>query len=159
MQLKGLVRFFAIALILICLYQLSFTWFVKNHESAMEKQADSWVTKRYPSPETKYAGNKELQAAYADTLSDLKRDRLKRLLDSTKDTKLAFGLTTYGSAKEKELMLGLDLQGGMSVTMEVGLDGLIKSLANYTKDPLFNKALVQAVARSVMTTRSLLTTR
>ena len=34
-------------------------------------------------------------------------------------------------------MLGLDLQGGMSVTMEVGLDGLIKSLANYTKDPVF----------------------
>jgi hypothetical protein len=66
---------------------------------------------------------------------------LKRLLDSTKDEKLAFGLTTYRSAKEKELMLGLDLQGGMSVTMEVGLDGLLKSLANYTKEAQFNKAL------------------
>ena len=36
MQLKGLVRFFTFALILICLYQLSFTWFVRNHEKAME---------------------------------------------------------------------------------------------------------------------------
>lgn len=155
MQLKGLVRFFAIALILICLYQLSFTWFVKNHESEMEKKADSWLTS-FPTPATKYPGNKELQAAYADTLSDLKKDRLKRLLDSTKDAKLAFGLTTYRSAKEKELMLGLDLQGGMSVTMEVGLDGLIKSLANYTKDPMFNKALEQAVARKANTSADLI---
>jgi SecD/SecF fusion protein len=155
MQLKGLVRFFAIALILICLYQLSFTWFVKNHESEMEKKADTWL-KNFPSPATKYPGNKELQAAYADTLEDLKKDRLKRLLDSTKDAKLAFGLTTYRSAKEKELMLGLDLQGGMSVTMEVGLDGLIKSLANYTKDPMFNKALEQAVARKANTSADLI---
>src|SRR5476649_303007 len=102
MQLKGLVRFFAIALILICLYQLSFTWFVKNHESEMDKKADTWL-KRFPAPDVKYPGNKELQASYADSLSDIKKERLKRLLDSTKDTKLAFGLTTYRDAKEKEL--------------------------------------------------------
>ncbi len=156
MQLKGLVRFFAIALILICLYQLSFTWFVKGHENKMEKQAEAWMKQKFPSPETKYPGNKELQAAYADTLGDIKKDRLKRLLDSTKDAKLAFGLTNYSSAKEKELMLGLDLQGGMSVTMEVGLDGLIKSLANYTKDPLFTKALTNAVARKANTSANLI---
>jgi SecD/SecF fusion protein len=155
MQLKGLVRFFAIALILICVYQLSFTWFVKNHESEMEKKASAWLSK-FPNPELKYPGNKELQAAYADSLSDLKKDRLKRLLDSTKDTKLAFGLTTYRSAKEKELMLGLDLQGGMSVTMEVGLDGLLKSLANYTKDVEFNKALNKAVEIKANTSADLI---
>jgi SecD/SecF fusion protein len=155
MQLKGLVRFFAIALILICLYQLSFTWFVKNHESAMEEKASEWL-KRFPTPQVKYPGNKELQAAYADSLGDLKKERLKRLLDSTKDTKLAFGLTTYRNAKEKELMLGLDLQGGMSVTMEVGLDGLLKSLANYTKDVQFNKALSNAVAIKANTSADLI---
>ncbi|MBH2005211.1 MAG: protein translocase subunit SecDF [Sphingobacteriia bacterium] len=157
MQLKGLVRFFAIALTLICLYQLSFTWFVRNHESAMDKKAEAWLNKAYPAAAQKYPGNKELQAAYADTLADLKKDRLQRLLDSTKDEKLAFGLTTYRSAKEKELMLGLDLQGGMSVTMEVGLDGLIKSLANYTKDPSFNKAIDNAVARKANSGADLIT--
>lgn len=157
MQLKGLVRFFAIALTLICLYQLSFTWFVRSHESAMDKKAEAWLAKAYPSAAEKYPGNKELQAAYADTLTDLKKDRLQRLLDSTKDEKLAFGLTTYRSAKEKELMLGLDLQGGMSVTMEVGLDGLIKSLANYTKDPSFNKAIDNAVARKANSGADLIT--
>jgi SecD/SecF fusion protein len=77
-------------------------------------------------------------------------------LDSTKETKLAFGLTTYASAKEKELMLGLDLQGGMSVTMEVGLDGLIKSLANYTKDASFNTALNNAVAKKANSSADLI---
>lgn len=156
MQLKGLVRFFAIALILICLYQLSFTWFVRSHEKAMDEKAQAWIS-RFPTPEQKHPGNKELQAIYADSLSEVKKERLQRLLDSTKETKLAFGLTTYRSAKEKELMLGLDLQGGMSVTMEVGLDGLIKSLANYSKDPVFNKALEAAVARKANSGADLIT--
>ena len=146
MQLKGLVRFFTFALILICLYQLSFTLFVRNHEKAMEAKANSWI-KKFPKAEQVYPANKEEQLLYNDSLSDIQKVYYKRLLDSTKDTKLAFGLVTYGTAKERELMLGLDLQGGMSVTMEVGLDGLIKSLANYTKDPTFNTALNNAVAK------------
>ncbi len=156
MQLKGLVRFFAIALILICLYQLSFTWFVRSHEKAMDEKAQAWIN-RFPTPEQKHPGNKELQAIYADSLSVVKKERLQRLLDSTKETKLAFGLTTYRRAKEMELMLGLDLQGGMSVTMEVGLDGLLKSLANFTKDPVFNKALESAVARKANSGANLIT--
>jgi SecD/SecF fusion protein len=146
MQLKGLVRFFAIALILICLYQLSFTWIVRNHESNMEAKADIWL-KQFASPEQKYPSNKEQQSVYTDSLKELKKERLTRLLDSTKDVSLAFGFTTYRSAKEKELLLGLDLQGGMSVTMEVGLSDLLKSLANYSKDPVFTKALDKAVVR------------
>jgi SecD/SecF fusion protein len=148
MQLKGLVRFFAIALILICIYQLSFTWFVHSHESDMEAKADKWVSANYPSADKKYSDNKALEALYADTLKELKKARLQRLLDSTKDTKIGpFGLTTYRSAKDKEVLLGLDLQGGMSVTVEVGLDGLVRSLANYSKDNAFNNALNAAVAK------------
>src|SRR6185503_2452769 len=96
----------------------------------------------------KYPGDKTLQEAYNDSLQEFKKQRLQRLLDSTKDSKIGpFGMTTYRNAKDKELMLGLDLQGGMSVTMEVGLDGLIRSLANYSKDAAFNKALASAVTR------------
>ena len=146
MQLKGLVRFFAIALILICLYQLSFTWIVRNHESNMEAKADTWL-KQFANPDQKYPSNKEQQSVYTDSLKELKKERFTRLLDSTKDVSLAFGFTTYRNAKEKELLLGLDLQGGMSVTMEVGLSDLLKSLANYSKDPVFTKALDKAVVR------------
>jgi SecD/SecF fusion protein len=146
MQLKGLVRFFAIALILICVYQLSFTWIVRDHEGAMNAKAEKWIKANYPTAEQKYSGNPELKVLYNDTLKQLKDSVLKRFLDSTKDVQIGpFGLTTYRSAKDKELMLGLDLQGGMSVTMAVSLDGLIQSLADYTKDPQFNRALDEAV--------------
>ncbi|MCW3082471.1 protein translocase subunit SecDF [Segetibacter sp.] len=147
MQLKGLVKIFAIALILICLYQLSFTWFVHNHENKMEEKAAKWLKANFPAPEQKYAGNKERQALYADTLNNLKRTRLQRLLDSTKSEKIVFGLGTYQYAKDQELTYGLDLQGGMNVTMEVGLDGLIKSLSGYNRDANFTKALNAANAR------------
>jgi SecD/SecF fusion protein len=155
MQLKGLVRFFTFALILICLYQLSFTWFVRSHEKSMEAKAAAWV-KKLPTAQSVYPNDKEQQFLYNDSVSDIQKAYYKRLLDSTKDTKLAFGLTTYASAKEKELMLGLDLQGGMSVTMEVGLDGLIKSLANYTKDASFNTALNKAVAKKANSSADLI---
>jgi SecD/SecF fusion protein len=137
MQLKGLVRFFAIALILICLYQLSFTWIVRSHEKDMAAKATTWVKNNYPSLKED-----------SDEYKALLKARTKRLLDSTNDSKVGpFGLTTYQSAKDKELLLGLDLQGGMSVTMEVGLADLLKSLANYSKDAQFNKALDEAVKR------------
>ena len=146
MQLKGLVRFFALALILICLYQLSFTWIVRSYESSMRDKAGLWVKAMYP------------QTTDKDSIDLLQKQRLQHVLDSTKDTKIGpFGFTTYQAAKEKELMLGLDLQGGMSVTMEVGLDGLIKSLANYTKDQTFNKALDAAVAKKATSGADLIT--
>ncbi len=156
MQLKGLVRFFTFALILICLYQLSFTWFVRTHEKAMDAKATAWVNK-LPKAEQIYPGDKDQQLLYNDSVADAKKVYYKRLLDSTKETKLFFGLTTYASAKEKELMLGLDLQGGMSVTMEVGLDGLIKSLANYSKEPAFNTALTNAVNKKANSNADLIT--
>ncbi|MEJ7675177.1 MAG: hypothetical protein WKF59_21355 [Chitinophagaceae bacterium] len=42
------------------------------------------------------------------------------------------------------LNLGLDLQGGMNVTMDVSLEGLIKSLSNNPKDPQLLSALNEA---------------
>jgi SecD/SecF fusion protein len=150
------VRFFTFALILICLYQLSFTWFVRTHEKAMDAKATAWVNK-LPKAEQIYPGDKDQQLLYNDSVADAKKVYYKRLLDSTKETKLFFGLTTYASAKEKELMLGLDLQGGMSVTMEVGLDGLIKSLANYSKEPAFNTALANAVSKKANSNADLIT--
>ena len=156
MQLKGLVRFFAIALILICIYQLSFTYFVNKHETAMDAKASAWV-KKFTKADQVYPGDKEKQSFYNDSVNELKKTYYKRLLDSTKSTKLFFGFTTYGSAKEKELSLGLDLQGGMSVTMEVSLDGLIRSLSNYSKDASFNTALNNAVARKANSSADLIT--
>ncbi|MDB5221615.1 MAG: protein translocase subunit secF [Chitinophagaceae bacterium] len=132
MRLKGLVWFFAIVLILISVFQLSFTWVVNSHESAMKAKAEKQV--RISNP-----------GARGDEKNDLVKIRLLRLLDSTKDTKIYPVLgTTYQKAKENELNLGLDLQGGMNVTMDVSLEGLIKSLSNNPKDPQLLNALAEA---------------
>ena len=150
MQLKGLVRFFTILLIVYSLYQLSFTFFVRNHEKKMESSARSFVTKNFKTAAEKYPGNKDSQAIYQETLDRVYQDRLKRLLDSTKDVTVTYGFNgavSYQKAKGEELNLGLDLQGGMNVTLEVEMSGLLKSLANNTKDPNFLSAIKNADTR------------
>ena len=137
MRLKGLVWFFAITLILISVFQLSFTWVVNSHESAMKAKAEKQVKNTYPNTK-------------GDERDDLVKTRLLRLLDSTKDSKIYPVLgTTYQKCKENELNLGLDLQGGMNVTMDVSLEGLIKSLSNNPKDPQLLNALNEANRQKV----------
>lgn len=151
MQLKGLIRFFTILLILYSLYELSYTWFVRGHEKKMESRARNYVKANYPeTADQKYPGNKDLQALYQDTLNKTYNDRLRRLLDSTKDVTVTYGITgkvSYQKAKTEELNLGLDLQGGINVTMEVELVGLLRSMANNSKDPAFITALSNANKR------------
>ncbi|MGK2862825.1 MAG: protein translocase subunit SecDF [Chitinophagaceae bacterium] len=150
MQLKGLIRFFTVLLIIYSVYQLSFTWFVRNHEKKMDARAVSYTKVNYQSAAEKYPGNKDSQAVYQEFLDKVKGDRLKRLLDSTKDVTVTYGPTgalSYQKAKEQELNLGLDLQGGMNVTLEVEMTGLLTTLANNSKDPNFIKALDNANKR------------
>ncbi len=96
----------------------------------MEARAASFVKVNYQSAAEKYPGNKDSQAVYQEILDKVKADRLKRLLDSTKEVTVTYGITgavSYQKAKEEELNLGLDLQGGMNVTMEVEMTGLVKN--------------------------------
>ncbi len=139
--MRALVSIFAGLLIVISLYQLSFTWFVNKHESAMTQKAERFVKNNYPAAETKYPGDKEAQIIYKDSLNLLVRARLQRLLDSTKDQKITWWGTTYQKSKESELLLGLDLQGGINVTLDIELEGLIKGLANNPRDASLVKAI------------------
>jgi|CXWL01.1.fsa_nt_gi SecD/SecF fusion protein len=150
MQLKGLVRFFTVLLIVYSLYQLSFTFFVRSHEKKMEAKAKAYVKNNFPAADVKYPNNKDSQAIYQETLEKVYQDRLKRLLDSTKDVTVTYGINgamSYQKAKEQELNLGLDLQGGMNVTLEVEMSGLLKSLANNSKDPNFLSGILNADKR------------
>lgn len=47
----------------------------------------------------------------------------------------------FKECKDKEIQLGLDLRGGMNVTLEVSLRELVKGLSNHSSDPTFNQAL------------------
>ena len=137
MRLKGLVWFFTIALIIISIWELSYTWVIKSYESDVKAQAEKFVKR---------------QSGYKDLSSDQKEALIKaktsRILDSTRD-KAIFPIfeTSYQKCKENELNLGLDLQGGMSVTMDVSLEGMIKSLSNNPRDPQLLGALNTATAQ------------
>ncbi|PZP43910.1 MAG: protein translocase subunit SecDF, partial [Pseudopedobacter saltans] len=92
--------------------------------------------------------NSTLAAAYSDSLKEFQKAEYNHLLDSTRDSKIGlFGLTTYQKAKDNELQLGLDLQGGMSVTMEVGMDGLVRTLSGNSNDPAIVQSIEAATAR------------
>lgn len=145
MQMKGLVRFFAVVLALVGLYTMSFTWFVRSHENKMKEKAKKQVAAYLPSAKQKYPDNKELQALYEDTLASEIRSRTQRLLDSTANQKITWWGDTYKQAKNFEAKLGLDLQGGMNVTLEVGIADLIRALSNYSRDKEFNEALAKAI--------------
>jgi len=115
MQNKGAIRFFAIALALACIYQLSFT-FVTKH---VEKNARSF-------------GNGDLvkEAKYLDSIAT---EPVYNFLWLKK--------YTYRDCQSQEINLGLDLKGGMNVTLEVSVVDVIRSLTNYSSDSTFNKAL------------------
>lgn len=135
MKLKGFIWAVTIFLIVICLWELSYTWVVRNYESKVKAQAEKIIKRQFPT-------------LSGDEKEALIKDKTRRILDSTKD-KSIFPLagTSYQKCKENELNLGLDLQGGMSVTMDVSLEGLLKSLSNNPRDPQLIQALNTATAQ------------
>ena len=60
---------------------------------------------------------------------------------------LGIGKFTFQECKEEQLNLGLDLQGGMNVTLEVATPEIIRSMAGKTKDQAFLSALDAAEKR------------
>jgi SecD/SecF fusion protein len=146
---RVLISFFTIFLIVYSVYMLSFTWFVRGHEKKLEAKAKQYMA-RFPLPAQKFPGDSIMQKAWQDSLDAFYQRRLRELKDSTSDVTLTYGPTgaiNYKTAKENELNLGLDLQGGQNVTLEVELSGLIRALANNSKDLSFNKAITNAEAR------------
>jgi SecD/SecF fusion protein len=118
MQNKGAIRMFAILLALICVYQLMFTF----KASQVEKAAKTFSK-----------GDKQKEQAYLDSMSS---EVVYNLLGIRK--------YTFKEVKALELGLGLDLQGGMNVTLEVSVVDLIRSLSNFSKDPAFVEAINMA---------------
>lgn len=151
MPLKGLVKFFAIALILLSLYQLSFTWVVKKKDAKIAAKVDEQMKKLYPTAEQKFPGDKVKQAQWEDSLQLFREALLLREETKAANDPVHFdpfsGRVNYQEAKGRELQLGLDLQGGIAVTMEVSMDGLVKSLSGYSKDPAINRAIDLASQR------------
>lgn len=134
MALKGLVRFFTFALILISLFQLSFTLFVRN----AEKKHHALAVRQ-----TK-AANPTATGVALNRLVEARQETIADSMSGESVANFGFAKYTYAEAKEQELNLGLDLQGGMNVTLEVSLDELVRSMSNNAKDPALNAAIAAA---------------
>ena len=64
-------------------------------------------------------------------------------LDSIAANKVWFGYTLK-QCREKEINLGLDLKGGMNVTMEVSVPDILRALSGYNTTENFNAAMAAA---------------
>lgn len=64
---------------------------------------------------------------------------------------------TYKQIKEQELHLGLDLQGGMHVVMEVSPTEIVRGMAGGSADPNFDKALQDAFNKSATSNKKFTT--
>jgi len=118
MQNKGVIFTFAILLALVCVYQLTFTWKSKQ----IEKRAIEYAQ-----------GNSEKEFHYLDSVSG---EVVYNFLGLKK--------FTYKEVKELEINLGLDLKGGMNVTLEISVIDLIRAMSDYNNDSTFNAALARA---------------
>jgi len=92
----------------------------------------SVVTGIYNKKAKEYAGgDKTLEYQYLDSLSS---------------EKVYFGYTLK-ECREKEINLGLDLKGGMNVTLEVAVVDILKALSGHNNSPEFTQALQLASER------------
>jgi len=128
-------------IVLVCVYCLSFTFKVNS----IEKKAVALAEKAIPMEnlEKRYPNNQLSQFLYEDSIHQGRVNYKNRYLDSIQNEKVYLG-STYKQAKEQQLNLGLDLQGGMSVVLQVSLKELLTSMSDDNRDPNFVKALEQA---------------
>src|SRR5690349_2408507 len=101
MQLKGMVKFFTAALILFSLWRLSFTFIAHNVDVKNKAKAEKMVSAS--SPEAKGSDRDYLVEKAVQHINDSLRDETVYNFLGAK--------YTYKEVKEKELQLGLDLQG------------------------------------------------
>ena len=74
--------------------------------------------------------------------------RLEAMDTAERDAYLNDNFDDVSTTRERALNLGLDLQGGMHVTLEVGVDALLRELAQGRTDDVFDRAMQQAKTES-----------
>lgn len=116
-----MINFLVVIVTIACLYSLSFTFVTRK----VERDAAAYAQ-----------GDIALEKAYLDSMA------------GEVVYNLGIANYTYREAKGYEIALGLDLKGGINVTMEVSLQELVRNLANNPKDENFNAALKNAEART-----------
>ncbi len=128
MQNKGAIKFLAVMLTIACAFQLSFTFMA----SGVTDKAESLPV--------------EERTAFLDSM------RGEVIYD------LGFVEYTYADCLEKEINLGLDLRGGMNVTLQIAVEDILTALAGSNATmPEFTEAMAQAKAAQANSTSDFIT--
>lgn len=114
----------AVFMVLICLFYLSFTLVTNHYEKKAEEYAAVEAAKDNNSPETK-------RKAYSEYIKNIANE------------KVYLGYT-FNEVQKLGVGLGLDLKGGMNVTLQVSVPDILRSMANAEGNPYFEHAVVNA---------------
>ncbi|WMX15969.1 protein translocase subunit SecDF [Aureispira sp. CCB-E] len=132
MQGKALIKFFTGVALLVVAYQFLLWFPTRSVESNADQYAAAAVS-QMPDSNVKEERRDSFRNAYLDSVSN----------------KPVFSIPfvksyNYQELKQQQIAWGLDLQGGMSVVMQVDLQELIIALSGKSSNPEFLKALDQA---------------
>ncbi len=151
MRNKGFFWFITILLTAVCLYQLSFTFVSNSVEKKSEKEANERVADlKLQSVAT---GDSALlpNGVYVDFTEPegtelAKAAFINQILKEKAENKVypIFG-STFAETKKRSLAFGLDLVGGMSVTLEISVSELVKNYARNPRDLRFKKPYESAL--------------
>jgi SecD/SecF fusion protein len=152
MRLKGFFWFLTITLVAVCIYQLSFTWIASNVEKKAEKEAIVKVNQlREAAKETgdssylpnntvvNFKNPEAFELAKAAFINEILRDKGEKVVYPVVGS-------TFTEVKKRSLAFGLDLVGGMSVTLEISTPKLIESHAKNANDLRFKKPYDKAIS-------------
>jgi len=117
MRNKGLIIALTLVVTALCAYFLFFTYVSRGVQSKA--------------------------VAYATRNGKLDEAARQHYLDSVWRAPV-FGPFTYREVRQSELGLGLDLKGGMHVTLEVSPVEIVRAMSGNSKDAAFNKSLADA---------------
>jgi len=153
MQNRGAIWTFTILLTVACLYQLSFSWVTKGLENKAVKHAKTeWDNVMNSGDEFVVLGRDTLSVRGVDGNVDEKTAQTAKTFFETSyvsehaDDPIypVFGLT-YRQCNDQKLGTGLDLQGGMSVTLEISIEELVLNKAGHSLKPAFRTSYEQAL--------------
>ena len=153
MRNKGFFWFLTILLTAVCVYQLSFTYVATNVENDAAKEAAIQVDEEFAKAKKEGLDSLLLPNATKVSLTNpesydlAKAAYLNQILKEKSQVPVYPILgSTFQEAKGRSLALGLDLVGGMSVTLEISVPELIKSYARNPKDLKFKRPYDAALA-------------
>ena len=118
MQNKGIVKFIAVMLVLICCFYLSFGFVTSSYEKRAAAMGE------------------EAGQQYLDSMMNRKVFPL--------EGNGVLSWYTLKQCREMEIGLGLDLKGGMNVILEVSVPDVIDVLADHKQDAAYRKSLEEA---------------